>query len=167
MNDQRHPPLLGYTDRFSARPGESVQVKVSSYLEGEFQAHLVRIICADPNPEGTGIVERGVDGGFVGSFPARAQPFIPGSCMKADLPSGVQLPEAFSVSAMIWPTRLEAGDQSVLSITSENGDAALTLGLDDSARPRLTLRMADGTWNDVVLTAALTERQWVRLWASS
>ena len=166
MNDQRHPPLLGYTDRFSARPGESVQVKVSSYLEGEFQAHLVRIICADPNPEGTGIVERGVDGGFVGSFPARAQPFIPGSCMKADLPSGVQLPEAFSVSAMIWPTRLEAGDQSVLSITSENGDAALTLGLDDSARPRLTLRMADGTWNDVVLTAALTERQWVRLWAS-
>ena len=80
MNDDRNPPLLGYTDRLSARPGETVQVKVSSGLEGEYQASLVRIICADPNPEGSGVVEEAVDGGFVGTYPARVQPFTPGSC---------------------------------------------------------------------------------------
>jgi len=55
MNGNRNPPLLGYTDRLSARPGDVVQVKVSSYLEGDFEADLARIICADPNPEGTGL----------------------------------------------------------------------------------------------------------------
>ena len=166
MNDDRHPPLLGYTDRLSARPGEMVQVKVSSQLDGEYQASLVHIICADPNPEGLGVVEEAVDGGFLGTYPARAQLFTPGSCMRADLPSGIQLPEELSVSAMIWPTRLEAGAQSVLSIASDNQGAALVLGLDDSARPRVTLRMTDGGWIETVLPRSVGERKWVRLWAS-
>ena len=50
--NKNHPPLLGYADQLSARPGETVEVKVSSYLEGEYTARLVRTICADPNPEG-------------------------------------------------------------------------------------------------------------------
>ncbi len=166
MNDDRHPPLLGYTDRLSARPGETVQVKVSSQLDGEYQASLVRIICADPNPEGSGVVEEAVDGGFLGTYPARAQPFTPGSCMRADLPCGIQLPEELSVSAMIWPTRLEAGAQSVLSIASDNQGAALVLGLDDSARPRVMLRMTDGSWTEAVVPRSVGERSWVRLWAS-
>ncbi len=166
MNDDRHPPLLGYTDRLSARPGETVQVKVSSQLDGEYQASLVRIICADPNPEGSGVVEEAVDGGFLGTYPARAQPFTPGSCMRADLPCGIQLPEELSVSAMIWPTRLEAGAQSVLSIASDNQGAALVLGLDHSARPRVMLRMTDGSWTEAVVPRSVGERSWVRLWAS-
>lgn len=166
MNDDRHPPLLGYTDRLSARPGETVQVKVSSQLDGEYQASLVHIICADPNPEGSGVVEEAVDGGFLGTYPARAQPFTPGSCMRADLPCGIQLPEELSVSAMIWPTRLEAGAQSVLSIASDNQGAALVLGLDDSARPRVMLRMTDGSWTEAVVPRSVGERSWVRLWAS-
>ena len=166
MNDDRHPPLLGYTDRLSARPGETVQVKVSSQLDGEYQASLVRIICADPNPEGSGVVEEAVDGGFLGTYPARAQPFTPGSCMRVDLPCGIQLPEELSVSAMIWPTRLEAGAQSVLSIASDNQGAALVLGLDHSARPRVMLRMTDGSWTEAVVPRSVGERSWVRLWAS-
>ena len=80
-----HPPLLGYADRLSARPGEVVEVKVSSYLEGEYTARLVRTICADPNPEGTGLVEKAVDCTFADSYAARVQPFTPGSCVKVPL----------------------------------------------------------------------------------
>ena len=60
MNNN-HPPLLGYADQLAARPGETVEVKVSSYLEGEYTARLVRTICADPNPEGMGLVEEPID----------------------------------------------------------------------------------------------------------
>ena len=73
MNEELHPPLLGYTDRLSARPGEQVQVKVSSTLEGEFEASLVRIISADPNPAGIGVVVEKIKSDFAGSYPARAQ----------------------------------------------------------------------------------------------
>ena len=53
MNNN-HPPLLGYADRLSARPGEVVEVKVGRYLEGEYTERLVRTICAAPKPEGIG-----------------------------------------------------------------------------------------------------------------
>ena len=45
-------PLIGYVDRFSARPGERIAVKVSSQLGEPYQADLVRIVHGDPNPAG-------------------------------------------------------------------------------------------------------------------
>ena len=45
-------PLIGYVDRFSARPGERIAIKVSSQLDQPYQADLIRIIHADPNPAG-------------------------------------------------------------------------------------------------------------------
>jgi hypothetical protein len=48
-------PLIGYLDRFSARPGERIAVKVSSQLDRPYRADLVRIIHADANPAGPGI----------------------------------------------------------------------------------------------------------------
>ena len=47
-------PLIGYVDRFSARPGESIEVKVSSQLDQPYRVDLVRIIHADANPAGLG-----------------------------------------------------------------------------------------------------------------
>ena len=47
-------PLVGYLDRWSARPGEAIAVKVSSAIGAPYAADLVRIIHADPNPAGRG-----------------------------------------------------------------------------------------------------------------
>ena len=41
-------PLIGYTNSLSFRPGETVEVKVSSTLSQSYQAELVRIISGDP-----------------------------------------------------------------------------------------------------------------------
>ena len=48
-------PLSGYADRLSARPGESLDIKVSSLSLQPYQASLVRVRYADPNPEGPGV----------------------------------------------------------------------------------------------------------------
>ena len=50
-------PLIGYADRLSVRPGETIDFKVSSQGPAPFEASLVRIVCADPNPAGPGIQE--------------------------------------------------------------------------------------------------------------
>jgi N,N-dimethylformamidase len=42
-------PLIGYVDRFSARPGERIAVNVSSRLTEPYQADLVRIVHGDAN----------------------------------------------------------------------------------------------------------------------
>ena len=55
MNDI---PLLGYSDKLSVRQGETISFKVSSASKKKFKASLKRSISADPNPKGTGIIEK-------------------------------------------------------------------------------------------------------------
>jgi N,N-dimethylformamidase len=66
-------PLIGYGDRLSVRPGETIEFKVSNQNPAPFEASLVRIICADSNPAGPGIQEVPVAADFAGSYPSRAQ----------------------------------------------------------------------------------------------
>jgi N,N-dimethylformamidase len=72
-------PLTAYLDRLSARPGEAIGVKVSSHLAQPYAADLVRIVHADPNPDGPGMKLVDVATDFAGSYPSRVQPVHPGS----------------------------------------------------------------------------------------
>ena len=79
--------LLGYSDRLSARPGETIEFKVSCTFEGSVEAWLTRSICADPNPACPGIVEESAEAWFAPhTFPARRQHFHQGSYEVPELP---------------------------------------------------------------------------------
>ena len=52
--------LAGYSDKLSAREGEKIQFYVSSFAKSNFTASIFRSICADPNPDGSGITEEDV-----------------------------------------------------------------------------------------------------------
>ena len=68
--NHKEVPLAGYTDRLSARPGDTVKFYLSSTLgqakNGDgtelqdicVQARLTSSISADPNPKGPGIIEK-------------------------------------------------------------------------------------------------------------
>jgi len=43
-------------NRLSARPGESLEVKVSAQGEGDYEAEVLRIVSGDPNPAGPGLI---------------------------------------------------------------------------------------------------------------
>jgi N,N-dimethylformamidase len=72
-------PLTGYLDRISARPGETIGVKVSSTLAGPYAADLIRIIHADPNPDGPGLKYQDIPSDFAGAYRSRHQSVSPGS----------------------------------------------------------------------------------------
>src|SRR5215813_12491048 len=57
-------PLIGYVDRFSARTGERIAVKVSSRLADPYRADLVRIVHGDANPAGPGLKFEEVEATF-------------------------------------------------------------------------------------------------------
>jgi N,N-dimethylformamidase len=42
-------PLTGYADRLSAAPGETIEFKISSNTQQDYQARLVKVICGDAN----------------------------------------------------------------------------------------------------------------------
>ena len=108
-------PLVGYLDRWSARPGEAIAVKVSSQLGLPYEADLVRIIHADPNPAGPGMKLEEVACDFAGTYPSRSQPVRPGSygVVHADL----AVPEDGMLSVLVQPGLLDA-PQPVLSLGS-------------------------------------------------
>jgi N,N-dimethylformamidase len=53
--NQGEPPITGYLDRFSHRPGERFEAHVSVRDGGAARARLVRVVSADPNPAGPGM----------------------------------------------------------------------------------------------------------------
>lgn len=148
-------PLIGYTDRLSVRPGETIGFKVSSRSADPFRARLVRVICADPNPAGPGIIEDDVEAEFSGEYPSRHQPFYPGSYARVDGNLTLGGDGSFTLAATIWPTAPGRGEQAVLSV----GEATLMVCADGSA--------GGIAGSEAVSTGApLKERHWYIVWLS-
>ncbi|OED35618.1 hypothetical protein AB833_29475 [Chromatiales bacterium (ex Bugula neritina AB1)] len=111
--DHKEVPLTGYTDRLSARPGETIEFKVSCTTKAtEVTARLMRSICADPNPAGPGIIEQNTNI-LIEPFPARYQPFNPGSyaITKNAIPLSGPIIE---LSATVFPTLHKASEQCLI-----------------------------------------------------
>jgi len=153
-------PLVGYSDRVSARPGESLPIKVSSTLSGSYRADLVRVISGDPNPAGPGMDLRPVPADFAGSYPCRFQPTRLGSCAVIEAP-GLILPRAFGLGLRVQPWLLR--EEPAVLIAREDGEGggwSLALG---AAGPVFTVRAPDGTTLRCALAAAPVTRRWYAL----
>lgn len=106
-------PLIAYLDRLSARPGEAIAVKVSSQLPEPYTADLVRIIHADPNPDGPGMKLEDTPSAFAGPYPSRPQAVHPGSFGVVD--AALAVPEGGMIRVRVQPGLLTA-PQPVLSL---------------------------------------------------
>ena len=96
-------PLIGYVDRFSARPGERIAVKVSSQLAEPYRADLVRIIHGDANPAGPGLKFEEIAALFAGTYPSRFQPVHAGSCGIVTPGKPLTLPDPCTIVVRIQP----------------------------------------------------------------
>ena len=101
-------PLTGYVDRFSARPGEPIAVKVSSQLDRPYHADLVRIIHADANPAGPGMKLEDAPAPFAGTYPSRFQPVHLGSCGVVTPVKPLALPDPCTIVVRSNPGGLPA-----------------------------------------------------------
>ena len=154
-------PLAGYADRLSVRPGEKIAFKVSSQFEGDYAARVVRIVCADANPKGPGIVEEAVEASIEGSYSGRNQPVHLGSYARIE--KGRDL-SAASVTfvATVWPTTPGNGKRQGVLAADEPATRvgfALAIGEDGSAEAILGSER-------VKTRAPMENRHWYRIWAS-
>ncbi len=157
-------PLTGYGDRLSARPGETIAFKISSEGPAPYEASLVRIVCADPNPEGPGRIEEPVDAAFAGSYPSRVQPIYPGSYARTDAGAPPSAAKGFTAIATIWPTTPSKDGQTILAQWEPDTESGFVLAI--GAHGRLAARIGTATGPaTVTLDRALRERQWYRVWA--
>jgi N,N-dimethylformamidase len=145
-------PLVGYVDRFSARPGERIAVKVSSRLDEPYDADLVRIIHGDANPAGPGIKVEEVAAGFAGQYPSRFQPVHSGSCGVVTVAAPIGLPDPCTIVVRVQPWLVDGRPQTVLAIGS---DLRLSVAAEGA--------ILEAQGRRVQISAPMLKRRWYEL----
>lgn len=159
-------PFIGYGHRLSVRPGETIEFKVSSQGPEPFEASLVRVICADPNPAGPGMLEEPVDAAFAGSYPSRVQPVRLGSYGRIDGTEPLGRLGSLTLMATIWPTTPDKGEQGILSRFDPETGAGFALAIGSDGGATAILGHGSGAPIRLSVGKALKARTWYRIWAS-
>ena len=155
--------LVGYTDRLSAAPGDTVRFMVSSH-HSRFRADLVRLIHGDKSPAGPGFKERQVPSAINGHYPGRPKPIHSGSYVHIPAHPALNALTSFTLTAWLYPTTPTAGLQGLITRWTGDQGFALVIG----PKGDLALHLANGCNPPVhVATGApLTERVWTFVGAS-
>jgi len=158
-------PIVGYADRFSVAPGETIAFKVSSQAAAPFEASLVRVRCGDPNPAGPGMKLLDVPAPFAGRYPSRVQPVHLGSYVRVPQRGALAGQRRLTFAAIVWPSTPAKGLQGVLGRYEPASGMGLALAVD---RDGAVLLAGDGRSAPVRLAVGkpLVERTWYRIWAS-
>ena len=158
-------PLIGYSDKLSVRPGETIAFKVSCTSSQPYDAKLVRITCGDPNPAGPGIKEAEIPSEFEGPKPSRVQEVHLGSYAKVTPGSAFDGVDAMTFSATIWPTRLKKEGQAMISRFDPDTGSGMAILIGPNGTEVIVGQ--DGTEPLRLATEKpLQERQWYRVWGS-
>ncbi len=156
--------LLGYCDKLSGRPGDEISFKVSSNNSLPYVASLVRVVCADPNPEGPGFTLEKSPIAFGGRFQSRYQPFYPGSYGLISARSKIKLTTKLSLSTNIWPTTPEKDNQGIISFCDQKGKPVFCLSLEKCLISVLVTTGPNQTKRFVVPTEIIKPRNWYYIW---
>ena len=160
MSPRADIPLIGYADPLSGRPGDRIGFHVSSLSGKPYRAEVVRIECADPNPEGPGLVESTVSLDLGGPFPGRRQTISAGSCAVVETGYPLEGIVAYRLSAWVSPFLLvENKRQTVMALGGDPAAGSLALEISGSD----SLRLSYGGQELLRLNVAFQKRHWYRV----
>ena len=71
--------VVGYADRLSVAPGETISFMVNVEGEARYRADIVKLISGDWHPRGAGFKEEFIATTANGDYPGRRQDIHPGS----------------------------------------------------------------------------------------
>lgn len=155
-------PIAGYADRLSVRPGETIAFKVANATGAPLSARIVRVVSADPNPAGPGIVLEPTDARVEMIAAPQRQGVQQGSYATARLTAPMS-GSAVKISALVFPTGAGGRRRGVISLAS--GDLVLDLAI--AADGHAEARLASDTGTATARTPrALASDGWYRLAAT-
>ena len=164
MSDLPRKRIIGYADRLSVAPGETIGFKASADGIESYRADIVRLISGDLHPDGRGMIEEVIETSLSGDHPAREQPIHAGSYAQIDDGTALTACASFTVSCWIWPTLPGHGEQVVFGAWDAGERRGRALMLDDAGA--VALRLGDGEGSVVSTQVPLLAREWAWIGAS-
>jgi N,N-dimethylformamidase len=108
--------ILAYGDRLTARPGETVEIKVSAPQGARYRAQLVRLRNGDTHSAEASFSETEVASPVNGEYPGRPQSVARGSGVAVEVGPGWPGDDSFSLAISFLPTRPAAGRQHLVAL---------------------------------------------------
>ncbi len=137
------PALLGYADRLSVAPRETIQFMVSAEVP-RYRARLMRLVCDDENPAGSGYRAVAIDSAIDGEYTGRRQALACGSYVRVPSSPLFDLTDGLTLQAWIWPTTPpKPGGQALIARWSESEQRGFVFSLDDAGHLMLRLGFAN------------------------
>ncbi len=157
--------ILGYGDRMSAAPGESIRFMVSCEDgAASYEARIVRLLCTDDHPEGPGRREREVESPITGTYAGRRQPIRMGSCSVIAPSAALHGLSSFTVQVLVWATTPQLGRQGLVTRWCNATRRGFALVLDGGCAALILGRGAEPA--RVESAEPLVAREWYRVTAS-
>ncbi|WP_295651174.1 N,N-dimethylformamidase beta subunit family domain-containing protein [uncultured Dietzia sp.] len=133
--------IIGYADRFSAFPGDALDVLVSCDAES-YRADVVQLIHGDTNPDGPGFKIREIETDLPDSYEGRVQRIYTGSFAVVERADDLRSEDGITFVAMVCPTRLASGVQAIMSKWHQPTESGFGLYINEERC--IELRLGDG-----------------------
>jgi len=164
----RRRGIVGYADRLSVQPGETIRFMVSSERP-RYRAQVVRLIHGDANPAGPGLKELLVDTPLNGEYAGARQDLPLGSYVRVPDHPSLRLDGSFTVTAWIAPTSQRdqtgapgsffVGAEGMFTKWSDADDGGYGVFIDEDGR--LALRLTGTTGASETVHADRGLHPWV------
>ena len=151
--------LVGYSDRFSVAPGETIRFMVSSEPP-TYRGDIVRLRHLDENPAGPGFRFDPVDSDVAGEYPGWPQPIRSGSSVAVPRDPRLDCEDGFTLHAWIFPTTPEKGVQGLLTKWCDPEQAGYALVIDEGGCLALWLGSGKGRVERIGTSAGLRASRW-------
>lgn len=122
--------VMGYCDRWSCAPGETVRFMVSTIDADGYEAQLVRLKQPDAGPQATKFAPEKIAAPFNGPHAGRHQPIPAGGLAAVPAHPAFAPAGSFTLAAYVYPTTPGKGRQALLGTWCEAGKAGFGLEID-------------------------------------
>ncbi len=151
--------IVGYSDRFSARPHQRIRFMVSSQLP-TYEAEIVRLIQGGPNPMGSGLEYEPVATSVSGRYEGRTQELHRGSFVVVPEAAALDTSEGFTLQAWILPTTPHKEIQGILTQWSESTQVGFGLFVHPEQGLELWMGSGPGRVDRIRAGQAMRASQW-------
>jgi len=135
--------VVGYADRFSVQPGETIRFMISSELP-RYRADIVRLIHGDVNPRGPGFKEQAVDTTVNKEYAGKHQALPNGSYVVVPDNAALHVAGSFTLQAWIYPTTPSKGVQALLTKWSPGDRSGYGLFIEEDGSLAIWLGKGNG-----------------------
>lgn len=153
-------PLAAYADRLSVRQGETIRFHVANATDHPVTAQLKRVICADANPAGPGVVVESVASEVRELATPRAEQVPSGSYARMPALGHWLSKGAFTIVCNVYPTHGGGQPRAIIGVGTSSNGVALAI----SAAGHLQVQRFDEHRQSASTTNRLPEREWSRVW---